>query len=107
MNYKNAIYNVHGGIDCQVNHPQYGWIPTTLSAEDSVTKDLFFELNNSDNVLPFSYYVFELNGSICISTNPFNIPLNIPYIKTTSLPEEPIEAWDVDFSNPDGFGEKI
>jgi len=35
MNYKNPIYNQLGTIDCEVNHPEYGWIPFTASPEDA------------------------------------------------------------------------
>lgn len=33
-NVRNARYNIHGTIDCEINHPEFGWIPTTLSADD-------------------------------------------------------------------------
>ena len=34
MNYKNPRYNQHGTIDCEVNHPQFGWVPFTASPDD-------------------------------------------------------------------------
>lgn len=41
MNYKNAKYNENGTIDCEIEHPDYGWIPTTASLNDSETAELF------------------------------------------------------------------
>ena len=35
MDYRNANYNERGGIDCEINHPAYGWIPFTASPKDT------------------------------------------------------------------------
>jgi len=36
MNYRNAKYiNDNGWIDCEIEHPEYGWIPYTLNPEDT------------------------------------------------------------------------
>jgi len=36
MNYRNAQYiNVDGWIDCEIEHPHYGWIPYTLDPSDT------------------------------------------------------------------------
>ena len=34
MNFRNAQYNAFGTIDCEIEHPVYGWIPFTASPED-------------------------------------------------------------------------
>jgi hypothetical protein len=34
MNIRNARYLVDGRIDCEIEHPQFGWIPFTASADD-------------------------------------------------------------------------
>jgi hypothetical protein len=35
MNYRNAKYvNQNGWIDCEIEHPEFGWIPYTLSPDD-------------------------------------------------------------------------
>jgi hypothetical protein len=34
MNCKDPIYNSRGNIDCQAEHPIYGWIPFTASPDD-------------------------------------------------------------------------
>lgn len=45
MNYRNAVYNKNGHIDCEIEHPQYGWIPFTCNPDDKGaafdTKELF------------------------------------------------------------------
>ena len=34
MNYKNPKYNAFGSVDCEIDHPVYGWIPFTASPDD-------------------------------------------------------------------------
>lgn len=45
MEYRNAKWNGFGGIDCEINHPQFGWIPTTLQESDpEIHGQAMFEL---------------------------------------------------------------
>lgn len=34
MQIKNPVYNSQGTIDCEIEHPVYGWIPFTASPDD-------------------------------------------------------------------------
>lgn len=34
MEVRNPVYNKQGSIDCEINHPEYGWIPFTASSND-------------------------------------------------------------------------
>jgi hypothetical protein len=34
MNYRNPIFTGNGWIDCEIEHPRYGWIPFTCDPED-------------------------------------------------------------------------
>lgn len=34
MDFRNAAYNAFGGIDCEINHPLFGWIPFTANLSD-------------------------------------------------------------------------
>ena len=34
MKFRNAKYNAFGTIDCEIEHPAFGWIPFTASPED-------------------------------------------------------------------------
>lgn len=34
MNIRNPIFTANGAIDCDVQHPQYGWIPFTADPND-------------------------------------------------------------------------
>lgn len=34
MQIRNPKYNAFGTIDCEIEHPQFGWIPFTASIED-------------------------------------------------------------------------
>jgi len=35
MKYRNAQWNSTGGIDCEIDHPTYGWIPFTARDDDT------------------------------------------------------------------------
>ena len=35
MNYRHAKYLANGCIDCEIEHPKYGWIPFTLDPADT------------------------------------------------------------------------
>ena len=35
MDYRNPIYCENGWIDCEINHPDYGWIPFTCDPNDT------------------------------------------------------------------------
>ena len=35
MQFRNPAYNEHGTIDCEINHPDYGWIPHTIPADEN------------------------------------------------------------------------
>ena len=34
MDIKNSKYNEFGGIDCEIDHPNFGWIPFTANPDD-------------------------------------------------------------------------
>lgn len=34
MNYRNPTFTADGRIDCEIEHPQFGWIPFTADAND-------------------------------------------------------------------------
>ena len=41
---RNAVYtDINGSIDCEINHPEFGWIPYTLRDDDTDTT-----INNQD-----------------------------------------------------------
>lgn len=35
MMIRNPKYNSRGTVDCEINHPAYGWIPFTASPDDA------------------------------------------------------------------------
>ena len=35
MEWRNPVFNHYGGIDCEINHPSFGWIPFTAASGDS------------------------------------------------------------------------
>ena len=54
MNYRNPKYNQFGTIDCEVNHPEFGWVPFTASPDDCEEhgRQLWAILSNGD-VAPY------------------------------------------------------
>lgn len=34
MELRNPVFTADGAIDCEINHPQFGWIPFTADPED-------------------------------------------------------------------------
>ena len=55
MNYRNPIYTETGAIDCEIDHPDYGWIPFTASPNDceKYGRALFAEIEAKGGVAPY------------------------------------------------------
>lgn len=53
METRNAQYNKFGGIDCEINHPVFGWIPSTLSEDDAETAGLFAQVLAAGNIAAY------------------------------------------------------
>ena len=54
MNYRNAKYIKAGWINCEIDHPKFGWIPFTCSPDDNGaefdTRELFDRMVASGSV---------------------------------------------------------
>lgn len=59
MEYRNPIYTADGRIDCEVNHPDYGWIPFTADPNDVAAhgRELFATITAAGNIAPYVPYV--------------------------------------------------
>lgn len=57
MDYRNAKRIADGRIDCEINHPEYGWIPFTADASDAGAQfdvaDLFARADSDPNTKPY------------------------------------------------------
>jgi len=55
FNYKNAIYNQFNTIDCEIEHPEYGWIPFTASPDDCEEhgRNLYHKIKKDGNISPY------------------------------------------------------
>lgn len=51
MEYRGAYFNEYGGIEAEVDHPEYGWIPTTLVEDDASTKELFHKVKKDEGLV--------------------------------------------------------
>ena len=49
MQTRNPVFTASGTIDCEINHPTYGWIPFTASPDDVEThgRELFKVLKST------------------------------------------------------------
>lgn len=53
MEYRNATFNQFGTVDCEINHPVYGWIPTTVSPDDGPTAPLYAMIVAAGGIKPY------------------------------------------------------
>lgn len=53
MEFRNPVFNEFGTIDCEINHPVYGWIPTTASPTDGPTKELHEQMIAAGGIAPY------------------------------------------------------
>jgi hypothetical protein len=55
MKIRNAKYNRHGTIDCEIDHPRLGWIPFTASPNDteSLGRIVFADLSEDEKTEPY------------------------------------------------------
>lgn len=49
--YRNARYHHDGGIDCEINHPEHGWLPHLVHAHDN--PEFFAHIENEGPVAPY------------------------------------------------------
>ena len=55
MNYRNPTYTADGRIDCEIEHPKFGWIPFTASPDDKEQhgRDLFAIMIEAGDIAPY------------------------------------------------------
>ena len=65
IEYRNAHYNQFGTVDLEINHPDYGWIPFTASADDpdQFGRDVFAELDPA-TIAPYVASSIDIDGQI-------------------------------------------
>jgi hypothetical protein len=56
MKYRNAKYTKDGRIDCEIDHPKYGWVPFTSSANDTEAhgRGLFAQIVADGNIAEYT-----------------------------------------------------
>jgi hypothetical protein len=55
MNYRNPIFNFDQTVNCEINHPIYGWIPFTASPDDVEAhgRELYAEILEAGDIAPY------------------------------------------------------
>jgi hypothetical protein len=95
--YRNPIYNEDNTIDCEIEHPEFGWIDTTLNPTDHETSALYSHVVTEGSIAPFVAHVPTLeeviytlkqavvvNLATLVTSYDFDTPLN--YAKYIGYP---------------------
>lgn len=112
MNYRNAQYTADGRIDCEIEHPLFGWIPFTASPYDieSYGRELFARIvadgNIADYVAPPAPSDEEIAAKVRAQRNQL-----LTASDWTQVADAPVDqaAWDTyrqalrDISQQEGF----
>lgn len=55
IEYRGPKYNENGTIDCEINHPEFGWIPFTADQNDVEEhgRAIFADIVENGNPAPF------------------------------------------------------
>lgn len=54
MEYRNARFSENGTIECEIDHPDFGWIPFTASPDDPELHGREFFALIRDSATPYS-----------------------------------------------------
>jgi len=56
MNYRNAQYTKDGRIDCEIEHPKFGWIPFTADPDDveDHSRELHKQILKAGNIAAYT-----------------------------------------------------
>jgi hypothetical protein len=89
MEYRNARWfdpSSKLAIDCEINHPEFGWIETTLGKDDEETKDLFKKVKQKENL---EFEMFE--GRLVSYDHPGLVSAKQSYLTEEKSEEE--KSW--------------
>jgi hypothetical protein len=96
MNYRNPKYNQWGTFDCEVNHPEFGWVPYTASPDDCEKHGRqLWEILSKGKVAPYvpppppndeeiAAQVLEIRDALLAQSD---------WTQLTDVPEATREAW--------------
>lgn len=58
---RNGVYKENGLIDCEINHPEYGWIPYTINDDDTDTTidNTVLKTLLGSNIAPFDQAEYD------------------------------------------------
>ena len=58
---RNGVYKGNGLIDCEINHPEYGWIPYTINDDDTDTTidNTVLKTLLGSNIAPFDQAEYD------------------------------------------------
>jgi len=59
MKYRNPTYNASDTIDCEIDHPEYGWIPFTAEPNDVEEhgRAIYAQIKADGNIAPYVPHV--------------------------------------------------
>jgi len=109
MQYRNAQYTVDGCIDCEIEHPVYGWVPFTADENDSEQhgRDIFAQIVSDGNVAeytpPPAPTLEHIRTQTCIPRAKFAIAA----AKAGLITEVEAEEWAAGVANPQWVSDAI
>jgi len=75
MKYLNASYTKNGMINCTIDHPEFGEIEITLSADDPDTEQMFHEAVSTSKIEEYvekiEDLILEKNNNLIIEINSY------------------------------------
>jgi len=99
MKYRNARYTADGRIDCEIDHPVYGWIPFTADENDSEQRgrDIFAQIVLDRNIAAYTPppepTIEELRANATLPKDDFILAALDAGVLTEADAEEATNGW--------------
>jgi hypothetical protein len=114
--YKNPKYAQNGAIDCEIEHPKYGWIPFTAHPNDceKYGKELYNKIKKEAKIAPYVPYIptnEELAEQIRINRD--ELLKHSDWTQLTHVPDTIKQEWSTyrqmlrDITKQKGFPQKV
>lgn len=109
IEFKNAEFLRNGDIDCEINHPEYGWIPITLSENDNANRHWHEQVKTAALAYKESSEEFNLAVSLAIEKLNLSAEDNVNKVtgkypefekQTFEIQRTEAAAWEADNTVP-------
>ncbi|TAN82714.1 MAG: hypothetical protein EYR95_18680 [Phormidium sp. SL48-SHIP] len=109
MQYRNAQYTKDGRIDCEIEHPVYGWVPFTADKNDSEQhgRDIFGQIVSDGNIAAYTPPSPPTIEEIRAQTRIPRAKFAIAATKAGFITEAEAEEWAAGAANPQWVSDAI